>query len=393
MGLGDWIREKLNPAQEYIATAEGTFVGSDTKITYRQAFEQIDSVNRGVSLIVNAAASLDYDVKSKIISDPAVNGMKNKKLVELLNYRPNPFQSANEFRKNIFTDFLLDGNVFIYFDGAYLYHLPAGMVTIETDSKTFIKGYTYNAITSFKPNEVFHFKDVSNDSIYRGSSRLQSAQRSIDLLGKMDTFQQRFFDNGAVFGLVLTTENTLGEKAKERTINSWIQKYNTKHGGKRPIILDGGLKPEKLTDTNFREMDFDQAIKTNGEKILSALGVPPILLNGGNNANISPNLRLFYLETIMPIARAFVSALERQFGYDVEVITSSVSALQPDLKDIANYHSSLVNGGIITPNEAREELRYAKYDGGDTIRVPANIAGSAADPSQGGKPPSDSNNN
>lgn len=392
MGLKSWIVEKLNPAQQQIANAEGSYVSTDTNITYQQAFEQIDAVNRGVSLIVNAVSSLDYDVKSKIISDSAVSGMKQKKLVELLNYKPNPFQSANDFRKNIFTDFLLEGNVFIYFDGAYLYHLPASMVQIETDAKTFVKAYVYNGTTTFKPNEVFHFKDISNSSIYRGSSRLQAAQRSINLLGKMDTFQQRFFDNGAVFGLVLTTENTLGEKAKERTINSWIQKYNTKHGGKRPIILDGGLKPEKLTDTNFKEMDFDQSVKTNSEKVLTSLGVPPILLSGGNNANISPNLRLFYLETVIPIAKSFVSALERYFGYDVEIITTTVSALQPDIKDIASYNATLVNGGILTPNEARIELRYEKLDGCDTIRVPANIAGSAADPSQGGKPPGSNNN-
>jgi hypothetical protein len=119
---------------------------------------------------------------------------------------------------------------------------------------------------------------------------------------------------------------------------------------------------------------------------MTAVGVPPILLQGGNNANISPNLRLFYLETILPLTRLYISAIERYFGYDVEAITSSVSALQPELKDIASYHASLVNGGIITPNEARVELRYPKLDGQDTIRIPANIAGSAANPSQGGRP-------
>jgi hypothetical protein len=119
---------------------------------------------------------------------------------------------------------------------------------------------------------------------------------------------------------------------------------------------------------------------------MTSIGVPPILLQGGNNANISPNLRLFYLETVLPIVRLYISAVERYFGYDVDAITSNVSALQPEIKDIASYHASLVNGGIITPNEARVELRYPKVEGGDTIRVPANIAGSAANPLVGGRP-------
>jgi HK97 family phage portal protein len=202
----------------------------------------------------------------------------------------------------------------------------------------------------------------------------------------MQQFQEQFFDNGAVFGLVLTSENTLSQIAKEKTIQYWLQKYSTKQGGKRPVILDSGLKPAQVSNQNFKDMDFDLSIKTHSERIMQAIGVPPILMAGGNNANISPNLRLFYLETVMPINRRFISAVERYFGYDVEAITSSVSALQPELKDIAAYHSTLVNAGIITANEAREELRYDPITGNDEIRIPANIAGSAADPSQGGKP-------
>lgn len=382
----EWVRQKFNPAQAEIVRQEGTSSASDAVITYKQAFEKLESVNRSVSLIVNACASLDYDVKSSLPSSVAA-GTKAKSLFNLLNFRPNPYQSAQDFRKNIFTDFILEGNAFIYFDGAFIYHLPAAHVEIITDEKTFIKGYKYNSTIDFSPSEIFSFKDVSGDSIYRGSSRLQSATRSIKTLYSMQQFQESFFDNGAVFGMVLTTDNTLSQTAKEKTINYWTQKYNPKLGGKRPVILDSGLKPHNIAETNFKDMDFDVSIRTHGEKIMQALGVPPILLAGGNNANIAPNLRLFYLETVLPIVRGYVSAVERFFGFDVEAITTTVSALQPELKDIASYHSTLVNGGIISPNEARTELRFDPKPGHDDLRVPANIAGSAANPSQGGKPP------
>lgn len=384
--LRSWIAEKANPAQYRIAESEGTQIGTDAKpLTYAQAFKKLESVNRAVQLVVNAAASLDYDIKDKV-NDGVVVGVRQKTLNNLLNFRPNPYQSAQEFRQCIFTDLILDGNAFIHFDGTFLYHLPAQNVEILTDTKTFIKGYRYNGAVDFRESEVFYFRDVSSESIYRGASRLEGAERSVKILYSMQQFQEQFFDNGAVFGLVLTSDNTLSQVAKERTIQYWLQKYNTKNGGKKPIILDSGLKPHNISDTNFKEMDFDLSIKTHSEKIMTAVGVPPILLMGGNNANISPNLRLFYLETVLPAVRKYVSSIERYFGYDVEPITSNVSALQPELKDIAQYHASLVNGGVITPNEARKELRYEPLEGHDTLRIPANIAGSAADPSQGGRP-------
>lgn len=203
---------------------------------------------------------------------------------------------------------------------------------------------------------------------------------------KMQEFQKSFFENGAVPGLVFVTENTLGQAAKEKTIQQWIQRYSPKAGGRRPMIVDSGLKPYPLAQSTFRDMDFDASISRHNVKILNALGVPEVLFNGGNNANISPNLRLFYLETVLPVARSFVSAVERYFGYDIEPITNNVSALQPELKELSGYLTSLVNGGIITPNEARVEIRYEKLDGHDKIREPANIAGSAVNPSVGGAP-------
>jgi HK97 family phage portal protein len=381
----DWVREKLNPAQARIAQAAGTQISTEAKITYQQAFQKIEAVNRSVSMLVNGCASLDYDVKDKV-NEGVVGGIRQKSLNNLLNFRPNPYQSAQEFRQAIFTDLILEGNVFIHFDGVFMYHLPAASVEILPDTKTFIRGYRYNGLVMFTESEVFHFRDLNSHSIYRGASRLESTQKSIATLYAMQEFQENFFENGAVFGLVLTSENTLSQVAKEKTIQYWLQKYSTKQGGKRPIILDSGLKPAQVSNQNFNDMDFDQSMKTHAEKIMQAIGVPPILLQGGNNANISPNLRLFYLETVLPVTRKFTSSLERFFGYDIEVITANVSALQPELKDIAAYHSTLVNAGIITANEARKELRYEPLDGHNEIRIPANIAGSAADPSKGGRP-------
>lgn len=390
-GGGSDTEEKLNPAQQSISLEHGTIVQTDAKLNYTQAYKRLESVNRGINMVVSACASLDYDIKEKT-HDGAYTGMRIKSLGTLLNHRPNPYQTVQAFRTAIFTDFLLEGNAFIYYDGAFLYHLPAANVDIVPDAKTFVNKYVYNSsgMTDFEPFEIAHFRDLSGDSIYRGTSRLGAAERNIKTLYKMQDFQEGFFDNGAVFNLVITTENSLSQTAKDRTLQNWSKRYNPKSGGRQPLILDSGMKPVALSGGNstFRDLDFDTSIKTHNIKILETIGVPPVLLDGGNQANISPNLRLFYLETVLPIVRKFVSAMELMSGYDIDAVTSNVSALQPELKDIAAYYTTLVNGGVLKPNEARVELRYDKDTDpeSDKLRVPANIAGSAANPSIGGAP-------
>jgi HK97 family phage portal protein len=383
--LREWLVEKLNPAQQRISEQEGTQVGTTQPATYQFYFRDVDCVNTSINKVVSACSSLDYDIRDKQ-HDGVVVGLRQKQLNTLLNFRPNPYQSAQEFRRCLFTDFLLDGNAFVHFDGTFMYHLPADHVEILTDSRTFISGYRYNGVVDFRESEVFYFRDVNSESIYRGQSRLSAARKSIEILYNMHEFQENFFKNGAMFGIALTTDNSLSQAAKDKTYQYWSQRYNPRAGGRRPIILDSGLKPVKLQDGNFQDLDFDQAIARHSERVMTTVGIPPILLSGGNNANIAPNLRLFYLETVLPIVRLYVSALERYFGYDVGEVTSNVSALQPELKDVAAYHSTLVNGGVITPNEARTELRYPTIAGNDTLRIPANIAGSAANPSEGGRP-------
>ena len=387
--LGIDREEKLNPAQTFIGLEEGIAIDTrEKKDNYRSAYEELEVVNRAVNMIVDDSSDIPFDVGEKIQGlTPIVQNVRRTKVDLLLNKEPNPFQDINSFKRNLIIDLLIDGNIFIYFDGAHLYHLPAQNVTIESDTQTYVSKYVYDGHIDYTPKEIIHIKENSFHSIYRGVPRLKAAYRTMYLLDNMRKFQDNFFLNGAVPGLVLKSPNTLSDRIKERMLQAWSTRYNPKNGGKRPLILDGGLEVDSLTNVNFKELDFQPSIAANEKVILEAMGVPPILMDGGNNANIRPNHRLYYLETILPIVRKMNYALERYFGFKITEDVHGVPALQPELRDQAAYYSTLVNTGIMTPNEVREAMNMEPLEGHDELRVPANIAGSAANPEEGGRPP------
>ena len=163
---------------------------------------------------------------------------------------------------------------------------------------------------------------------------------------------------------------------------------NPKRGCKRPMILDGDFKVVPLSQTSFQEMDFIESTKSIETTVLKTLGVPPLLLDAGNNANINPNLRMFYINTVMPLINKITMGFETFFGYDIKPVTQDVLALRPDLRELGAFHTSLVNAGIFTVNESRVDLRREKFKDpkADEMRIPANIAGSAVDPNEGGRP-------
>jgi len=374
--------EKLNPIQQYLGqTSESS---REFTANYEQFYENLEIVNRGVNLIVDDVAEIPATV-NRVATNGVIKGLRRARIDSLLNKEPNLFQDISSFKRNLVTDFLLDGNIFIYFDGAHLYHLPADNVTIHADSKTYIEKYTYNEV-DYSPDEIIHIKENSFYSIFRGTSRLKPAVRTMQLTTNMRKFQDNFFKNGAVPGLVLKSPNTLSEKIKERMIQSWTMRYRPDAGGRRPLILDGGIEVDEISNVNFRELDFQVAIAENEKIILKALGVPPIMLDSGNNANIRPNMRMYYLETVLPIVRKINAAYSRFFGFEISEDVTDIPALQPELRDAASYYTALVNGGIITINEARDSLGYEMLDGQDDIRVPQNIAGSAVNPDEGGRP-------
>lgn len=390
MGLTSWTvkqLEKLNPAQEYISGGGKISVSSDVPVfAYQQYYEQLEVLNRAVNMVVDDVAAINLAVGDS--TDTSNTAIKKKTLIKLLNVKPNPYQDVNSFRRALVLDLILDGNIFIYYDGAFMYHLPAARTTINTDAKTYISSYTFDGggITYY-PEEIIHIKDNSFRSIFRGTSRLEPALRTMKIILEMRNFQDNFFKHGAVPGLVITTPDTLNQRLKDRLTAEWSSKYKPGTGGKRPVILDGGMKIDPITDVNFTDLDFQNGILEAEKSILKALGIPPILFDSGNNANIRPNHRLYYLETIIPIMHKMTSAFERFFGFTVYEDITYIEALRPELSDQASYLQSLVVAGIISRNEARLELgKPPMGPEHDQLVVPANVAGSAVNPSVGGAP-------
>jgi len=393
-----WVAEKLNPAQPSIASLE-PYASPETIVDFEQAYREIEVIHRSIEMVINAMCEIPLVVEG---TGPA------KKINKLLNIRPNPFEDrARPFRR-AFLDFHLDGNAFFYYDGEGLYLLPANDVEVVPDAKTFVSHYNYlvsNQQSSdffgyskqsrkaeaiqFEPHEIIHVMNENENSIFRGTSKIKPVLRLIEVYYYMINFQRQFFKNNALPGFVLTTDNILSKRVKERLLEAWRSTYTTIFDGARnPAILDGGLKIDEFSTKSFDQLDFENSIERIQQDMAKALGVPYVLLKSGNNANIDANQKLFYLHTVIPLLNQFCSAFSHFFNSGVTIRPErlAVPALQPDNRTQAVYYSTLVNTGIITPNEAREGLRFPKLEGNDTIRVPQNITGSATDATQGGRP-------
>lgn len=399
MGIFDWIT-KSNRAQPIMAREEPSAVRSNTRpYSTSQAFKGVEVVNRGVNMLIDSGAQVNFDIKEKYSFTPlgagvASGGIREKKLKELLNVRPNPFMDISTFRRLLLMDFVMEGWCFIHWDGYSLYHLPAANMEVYADKKNYINRFIYAGQVEFQPNEIIFIKDNAysrGDTVQiTGQSRIISALDGLVRREKLLQFKEKFFDNGAVFSLIIETEQVLNKKLKKRFEEEIQLDFNPKTGRSGVKVLDAGAKAKTLAPTSTKDMEVKEDVDGFESKALIALGVPELLLNSGNNANIRPNIELFYHMTVMPMMKKFESSMELFFGYDIKLTTDGILALKPDEKAQSEAVTSKVNNGLITPNEGRVELRYERLEDQnmDEIRIPQNIAGSGTGVSgqEGGRP-------
>lgn len=396
MGLKSWITEKLNPGQRIIRDMEPVSHRTNRKpFTTGQAYSKIEILNRTANMVIDSAAECSYTVGDKYNIVTYANGVKTKALDTLLNVRPNPFMDISTFRRLVVTDLLFEGCAYIYWDGTALYHVPAALMQVEADANKFIKKFIFNNQIDYRVDEIIFIKDNSyvcgTNSQISGQSRVATVIDSLEKRSKMLNFKEKFLDNGTVIGLILETDEILNKKLRERKQEELQLDYNPSTGQSSVLILDGGMKAKPYSQiSSFKDLDFKEDIEGFNKSICLAFGVPQVLLDGGNNANIRPNIELFYYMTIIPMLNKLTSSLTFFFGYKITPNTKEVAALTPDKEAEAKHLTSLVNNGIMTGNEARLELNLEPLDDEqmDRIRIPANVAGSATGVSgqEGGRP-------
>ena len=398
MSIKDWLVEKLNPSQQDIAAKESDARRNNTKpYTTKKAFQEMAIFNRSVNMLIESAAEVAFDVKQPRRNTAYGSGIKGKTLSKMLTYRPNMFMDAGLFWRLIYTDMVLEGWAFIYYDKDEnsLYHIPASEMTVYADRKYYINKFVHDGGTEYSPDEIIFIKDnafhVGGSSQISGFSRAMSSLKPVLRKEKLEHFKEKFFDNGTVIGITIETDQNLSARAKERKREEIRLDHNPRNGKSNVLILDGGARAKSMQSTSLDALGIDADMARFNSEVTTALGIPEVLIDGGNNANIRPNVELFYYMTILPMVKKVEKALEFFFAFDIKLDVSNVLALSPDKEAQSKQLTSKVNNGIITGDEARTELRLEPMGTPEMteIRIPQNVAGSntGVTGQEGGKPP------
>lgn len=402
MSWKDYFVTKKNPVQSDIKDKDSEQRTPTPNKTTAASQYQLDPVfNRCINILIDSSAEVKITPLGKLSVTPIGRLIDGKPITiatlrNLLLDKPNLYQDANSFWRLLLTDYWMGGRAFAFWDGQQLYHLPENEVTVFQGTNNIVDYYEFGD-KRLNADQVLFIKDNSylqgvGASAISANSRYKAAENDIIRKGKLSSFKERYIDNGTMLGLILETDSVLSKSFKDKLLDSININFNAKNGKfmNSAIILDGGLKAKNTAQFDMGSLGINEDKKAHNDGICTQLGVPPILLEGGNNANIRPNVDLMFSLTILPNLKKFTGQLSAFFGYSFELTTSDVFALSPDTQKEAERITKLVNNGLITADEGRVMLglKPLKLPETTEIRVPQNIAGSATGVSgqEGGKP-------
>ena len=288
--------------------------------------------------------------------------------------RPNNSWSRAELIRSIESNLLLWGSAFLGVergdDGTVseLWPLRPDRMRVLPDVRKYVRGFVYEHAgdrVAYLPEEVVWFKKFNPLEEYAGLSAVAPARLSVDMGLEAQRFNRNFFANSATPGdLLITSEETPTDDEVSEFYSRWDSRFKGSSRSHRPILLGRGMDAKRL-GLSQRDMEFAKALEWSVEEVSRAFGVPTVFLSDLENAtlaNVSTLERFLWRNTIVPELRFIEDSLNRTllpafglspFEYRLRFDISAIEALNDTEDSLVAREVSLVNAGIMTPNEVR----------------------------------------
>lgn len=300
--------------------------------------------------------------------------------------QPNYYQSGLEFMLYAMLALLSDGNAYAWSERdsvgrvVALHPVAPSYVQIRRVRET--GDYFYHAPISawdmldrplvIPARDVWHLRGRTRHDPLVGLSPLVATYYVQVMQGEMQSTSAEFFLNKARPGGILTTENNLTSQQAASYLEAWERGAREGFAGKT-AVLDRGLNYHDLTMSAV-DAAFVEQYRLTVEEVARAYGVPGWMIGLGDPSysNAETMDRAFHARTLRYyfdlIERSLGKFLRLGYGQALDFATEERLAKVDTQQQLEGYRTA-VQGGLLTPNEARQRLGLPPRPEGDELLV------------------------
>lgn len=285
------------------------------------------------------------------------------------------------FMKQMVCDVIDHGNAYAYIvranDGTPidLVYCEPGTVSHHYNQRRQEHYYRISFIKqrAIEPVDVLHLYKNSYNGV-EGVSLKQYASQTLDLSSNTDKTASKYYSSGCALHGVLSVKGAR-KGTKEQVAESFRQSHSGPNGS-GILITDEDIDFKQLS-TNASDSQMLEARVFNISEIARYFNINPVLLgdlsHSSYNTIEAANIE-FVNRTLAPyicmiedeMNRKLLKPSERGMTIDLD----QTYLLDTNKSTISTYIKTLVSGGIMSVNEAREMIGLSPKDGCDDLIIP-----------------------
>lgn len=320
---------------------------------------------RAVNLIANDLARIEMEV------DDAT--------VDALLRSPNRYMSGFEFRRTLTMHCALYGNAFALINrtlsGELLELMPMDPDSVSLDLSGAEPVYRTRQYGDLPMESVFHLRCIGWNGLW-GESPARVCRSALTVMAAQEQSQLKSMENAGQPKLALVHPGALNDKQRQMVAEQYVKQHSGSVNAGRPLVLGDNMRVERISST-FDNDGIDAARRYSVQDVSRIFGVPVSYLSEhSQNAYGSMEwLGRMYVDHCM---RHWAAMWESEV---MSKLSSQFSEIHWDFDQlqrpsIAEHFAALrtgVEAGIITRNEAREQVDYDPLPGLDVPIVAKNM--------------------
>jgi HK97 family phage portal protein len=338
---------------------------------------QLSGVWACVKLIAETVASLPLGIYVKNESGRVLD--TSHPLAILFAGKPNRYQTRVEFFETVVMQLVLHGNAYCLIDrngGRITSLMPLMSAQMEVEllaDGSYVYRYQTDATQAiFAPESIWHLKMMGNGLV--GLSVLEFQRNTLGIAQAAEEATTKIYRNGAKPSGVLSFDRALTPQQRDMIRANFDGLTSGEDA--RLLVLEAGGKFEAVS-MSPQDIELLASRKFQLSEICRWYGVPSVMVNDSNGTSvwgsgIEQIVAGFYKLTLRPILEkiecsmmaSLFSPAER-LRYEAEFDFEGL--LRSDQKSRLDGYRIGIQGGIMTPNEARRQEGLPDMEGGDTL--------------------------
>jgi HK97 family phage portal protein len=219
---------------------------------------------------------------------------------------------------------------------------------------------------SFHEDDVVAFVGYNPENLRRGISNLEGLRMTLLNEDASRRATASWWSKGARPSVILKHDKNLSAGAIDRLKAQFDQENSGASNMGKTLILEEAMDAT-VVQLSSEEMQYIESRKLNREEVCAAYDVPPPvvhILDKATFSNITEQLRSMYRDTMAPRFELFESVVDHQLVPDFYPFGTAFTkfnmdeVLRGDFETRATAVGTLIEKGVMTPNEARPMFNF-----------------------------------